>query len=78
MRDSAINSRTRLGHVPPDGVNDLSFAVRMVARELNWEPNWLPTATVIQPRPATSGLVIPAQTAHPAMSDIIQRPSAIA
>jgi hypothetical protein len=41
------------------------------------ESNWLPTATVAQPHPATPGLVIPGQTAHPASSDITQLPCGI-
>jgi hypothetical protein len=32
----------------------------------NWEPNWLPTATVTQLHPATPGRIAPGQNAHPA------------
>lgn len=63
--------------VPRCGVNDLSVVVRMVAREPSWLPYWLPTTTVIQPCTATSGLVILAQTTHPASPGITQPPSGI-
>src|SRR6185312_15114801 len=63
--------KARLDEPTSSGDSTLPGRVDGIAGMPNWEPNWMPTATVAQPHPATQGHVIPGQAAYPATSAII-------